>query len=124
MELRQVEYAVGVVDWGSFTRAATALHVSQPSLSQGVSNLERELGLPLFHRLGRRVLLTDAGRAFIDPARRLLRDADVIRTTVAAIKGLGAGQLDLVALPTLAVDPLAHLVGQFRRRYPGVNVRL
>src|SRR5579859_7433874 len=124
MELRQVEYALAVIDCGGFTRAAAALHVSQPSLSQGVSNLEGDLGLPLFHRLGRRVVLTDAGRAFTDPARRLLRDVDVVRATVTAIKGLGAGQLDLVALPTLAVDPLAPLVGLFRRRYPDVNVRL
>src|SRR5579859_2993227 len=124
MELRQVQYALAVIDCGGFTRAAHALHVSQPSLSQGVSNLEVDLGLPLFHRLGRRVVLTDAGRAFVDPARRLLRDAEVIRATVGAIQGLGAGQLDLVALPTLAVDPLASLVGQYRRRFPDINVRL
>ena len=124
MEIRQVEYALAVVDHGGFTRAAAALHVSQPSLSQGVAKLEAELGLPLFHRLGRRVTLTAAGDAFLDPARRLLRDADVAARSVAAVKGLEVGRLDLVALPTLAVEPAARLVGQFRRRFPAIDVRL
>ena len=52
MELRQVEYVVGVVEHGGFTRAATALHVTQPALSEGVARLEAELGVALFHRVG------------------------------------------------------------------------
>ena len=74
MELRQVEYVVGVAEHGGFTRAATALHVTQPALSEGVARLEAELGVELFHRVGRRVVLSAAGEAFLDPARRLLRD--------------------------------------------------
>ena len=68
MELRQLQYAVAVIDHGGFTRAAAAMYVSQPSLSQGVANLESELGTPLFHRVGRRVVLTAAGQAFAEPA--------------------------------------------------------
>jgi LysR family carnitine catabolism transcriptional activator len=124
MELRQIEYAVGVVDHGGFGRAAAALHVSQPSLSQGVAKLEAELGLTLFDRHGRRVDPTVAGEAFLGPARRLLREAQTAREAVAAVAGLRAGRLDLVALPTLAADPLAPLVGAFRRRYPEVAVRI
>jgi DNA-binding transcriptional LysR family regulator len=124
MELRQVEYVVGVVDHGGFGRAAAALHVSQPSLSQGVARLEAELGLALFVRLGRRVEPTPAGVAFLAPARRLLRDARTAREAVAAVAGLRAGTLDLVALPTLAADPVAPLVGVFRSRYPEVAVRI
>jgi len=124
MELRQVEYAVGIVDHGGFGRAAAALHVSQPSLSQGVARLEAELGVALFLRLGRRVVPTEAGEAFLGPARRLLREASTARDAVAAVAGLQAGTLDLVALPTLAADPLAPLVGDFRHRYPQVAVRI
>src|SRR4051794_18280154 len=69
MELRQVEYVVGVIDHGGFTRAAAELHVTQPSLSQGIRTLEAELGLPLFHRLGRSVALTSAGAALPAPPR-------------------------------------------------------
>jgi len=124
MELRQVQYAVAVIDHGGFTRAAAALYVSQPSLSQGVANLETELGTPLFHRVGRRVVLTSAGEAFQEPARQLLRDARTLHDIVGAVAGLEAGRLDLVALPTLAVEPAARLVAAFRRAVPLVGVRL
>jgi LysR family carnitine catabolism transcriptional activator len=115
---------VAVVDFGGFTRAATAVRVAQPSLSQSVRALEAELGVELFHRIGRGVVPTDAGWAFVGAARQVIRDMATVRESVAAVRGLTAGRLDLVALPTLAVDPLAPLIGAFRRRYPGVVVRL
>ena len=124
MEIRQLEYVVGVVDEGGFTRAAEALHVTQPALSDGIRRLEAELGLELFHRVGRRAVLSSAGEAFVEPARQVLRDLGVLRTSVAAVAGLTAGTLDVVALPTLAVDPLAALVGTFRHAHPGVVVRV
>ena len=124
MELRQVEYVVGVVDHGGFTRAARALHVTQPALSEGIARLEAELGVPLFHRVGRRAILSAAGAAFLEPARQLLRDRTVLTTTIAAVAGLEAGTLDLVALPTLAVDPLSSLVGAYRHAHPQIVVRI
>jgi LysR family transcriptional regulator, carnitine catabolism transcriptional activator len=124
MDVRQIEYVVGVVEQGGFTRAAEALHVTQPALSEGVRRLEAELGLELFHRVGRRAVLSSAGKAFLEPARQVLRDLGVLRTSVAAVGGLTAGTLDVVALPTLAVDPLATLVGSFRHAHPEVVVRV
>src|SRR5256884_9412741 len=70
MEIRQIEYVVGVVEQGGFTRAAEALHVTQPALSEGIRRLEAELGLELFHRVGRRALLSSAGEALLAPARQ------------------------------------------------------
>jgi DNA-binding transcriptional LysR family regulator len=124
MEMRQVEYVVGVVDAGTFTAAAGRLHVSQPSLSQGIARLEAELGTPLFHRVGRGAVLSAAGAAFLGPARRMLREARLARESVEAVAELETGTLDLVALPTLAVDPVAVAVGRFRRAHPGVVVRI
>jgi DNA-binding transcriptional LysR family regulator len=124
MDLRQLEYVVAVVDHGGFTRAADALFVAQPSLSQGIRTLEAELGVALFHRLGRRVELTSAGEALLEPARRVLRDAATAKAAVADVAGLAAGRLDLATLPTLAVDPLAPLVGAFRLAHPGVTVHV
>lgn len=124
MDLRQAEYVVAVVDEGSFTAAAASIPVSQPSLSQGIRTLEAELGVDLFHRLGRRVALTSAGEAFLGPARQLLRDAATAREAAASVAGLASGRLDLVALPTLAVDPLVDLVGRFRAQHPGVTVHI
>jgi DNA-binding transcriptional LysR family regulator len=124
MNLQQVAYVIAAADLGSFTRAAASIPVTQPSLSQGIRTLERELGSPLFDRIGRQVQLTAAGRAFLGPARRLLRDAAVARDAVSDVAGLRAGRLDLVTLHTLAVDPLATMVGAFRARHPGVAVHI
>src|SRR3954452_24140799 len=124
MDLRQLEYVVAVVQHGGFTKAAAALHVSQPSLSQGVQSLERELGVQLFERLGRTVAVTAAGEAVVDGARRVLRDAADLRAASAAVVDVVTGRLDIVALPTLAVDPLADLIGAFRRAHPGVTVHV
>lgn len=124
MELRQLEYIVAVADHGGFTRAALTMHVAQPSLSHGVRVLETELGLDLFTRLGRTVQLTSAGEQVVDAARRVLRDVTQLATVTRAVADLTTGRLDLVALPTLAVDPLALLVGEFRSRHPGVTVRV
>lgn len=124
MDLRQLGYVVAIVDHGGFTAAAHASHVSQPALSQSVRALERELGVDLFLRTGRSVRLTAAGEAFIGPARRTLRDVGAVRSAVEEVRGVLAGRLDLVCLPSLAVDPLADLVGSFRRAHPGVRVAI
>src|SRR6266545_2879923 len=124
MELRQLRYVLAVVDHGGFTRAAAAEHIAQPSLSQAIRTLERELGVELFHRLGRRVTLTPAGKALIGPARQVLRDLATVHAVVADVRGLRAGHLELVALPTLAVEPLAGLLGRFRHAHPQVTVRV
>ncbi|MCB0976062.1 MAG: LysR family transcriptional regulator [Acidimicrobiales bacterium] len=124
MDLRQAAYVVAVVDEGSFTAAAASIPVSQPALSQAIAALERELGAPLFHRIGRRVVLTPAGEAFVGPARQMLRQAEVARSVVANAAGLTSGRLDVVALPTMVVEPLVDLVGRFRRTHPGILVRI
>lgn len=124
MELRQVEYVVAVVEHGGFTRAAAAIPISQPSLSQGVRSLERELGTPLFHRHGREVTLTAAGEAFLTPARQMLLDAASARDAVGLVRGLDAGRVDVVSLPTLAVEPLVRIIGAFRAAHPAVAVRV
>jgi LysR family transcriptional regulator, carnitine catabolism transcriptional activator len=124
MEVQQLRYVLAVVDNGTFTAAAAACFVAQPSLSHAVRTLEGELGVELFLRVGRRTTLTSAGEAFAPAAREVLRALDTLRADVDAVAGVVAGQLDLVALPTLAVDPVARLVGAFRTAFPAVTVRL
>jgi DNA-binding transcriptional LysR family regulator len=124
MDLRRLGLFLAVVDQGGMTRAAEARHVSQPSVSQAIRELESELGTPLFHRVGRGLVLTAAGEALVGPARQALRDVETARAAVEAVAGLSAGHLDLAALPTLAVDPLATLVGAFRVAHPQVTIRL
>src|ERR1700748_632216 len=119
MELRQVEYVLAVVDRGSFTKAAAAMGVSQPSLSDGIRRLEEELDVRLFHRLGRSVGLTAAGDASVGPARQLARDRNAVIESVAEVRSVRTGTLDFVALSTLAADPLGRLVGRLRQGHTG-----
>jgi LysR family carnitine catabolism transcriptional activator len=124
MEIRQLEYLVAVVESGSFTAAADALGVSQPSVSQGVRALENEMGTTLLERLPRGTEPTAAGAALLPAARAALHDLKAGRGAVEAVRGLEAGTLDLVCLPTLAAEPTARLVGALRRRHPGLRVRI
>jgi len=124
MELRRLAVFLAIVDEGSFSGAADGLGVSQPAVSQAIRVLEAELGAPLFHRVARGVRLTDAGEALCLPARLALRDAEAARQAVDAVKGLLSGHLELACLPTLAIDPLAPLLGAFRARHPAVSITL
>jgi len=124
MEMQQLRYALAVIDTGSFTAAARQCFVAQPSLSQSIRNLERELGVELFDRIGRGFVVTAAGTAFAAAARSAVRAVENVRVEVDAVAGVVAGHLDLVSLPTLAVEPVSPLVGTFRRAHPGVVVRL
>src|SRR5271170_6768256 len=102
MELHQLRYFVSVADLGSFTRAAEKCLVAQPSLSQQIIKLERELRQPLFERLGRSVRLTEAGRAFYTEAVPILAALDDVGQRVAAATAPGLGTLNLGAIPTVA----------------------
>jgi DNA-binding transcriptional LysR family regulator len=124
MDLRKLELFVAVVDTGGFTAAADAVHVAQPSISLAVKELEREVGTALLVRSRHGVELTAAGAALLGPARRALREVATAGAAVAEVVGLRAGRLDLAALPTLAADPVAAIVGRFRSRHPEVTVGL
>lgn len=124
MDERRLEYFLAIVEEGGMTRAARRLHIAQPSLSQSLAALERELGVALFERAGRGLRLSAAGRALIGPARQALRSIEAARAAVAEVSRLLSGTLEIAALPTLAVDPLAELVGRFRTEHPGVMVRV
>lgn len=124
MDIRQLEYFLAIVDNGGFSRAAAVLYVSQPSLSQAVRALERDLGSELFHRIGRRAVLTEAGEALIDPARAAVRSLHTARARVAAVHELRTGRLDIAAMPSQAIEPLTTMIHGFSDRYPGVSVAI
>lgn len=124
MDERRLHYFLTVVEEGGVTRAAKRLHLAQPSLSQSLRALEAELGAALFHRVGRGIRLSAAGEALVGPARQVLRATEQARNAVAGVLELRTGSLEIAALATLAVDPMAPLIGRFRDRYPGVEVRV
>src|SRR3712207_1029530 len=110
MDRRGLEYFLAVAGHGSFRDAASALHVSQPSLSVAIQGRARELGAQLFHRQKDGSRLTAAGEALLGPARRTLREFEEARTAVVNVATLRSGRLDIVAQPHLASDPLPSLL--------------
>jgi LysR family transcriptional regulator, carnitine catabolism transcriptional activator len=124
MDERRLHYFLAVVDEGGVTRAAKRLRVAQPSLSQALRAFEGELGVQLFHRVGRGVRLSSAGEALVGPARQVLRATDEARRAISGVVELRTGTLEIAALATLAVDPMATLIGRFREQHPGVQVRV
>jgi DNA-binding transcriptional LysR family regulator len=124
MTFRQVEIFLAVARAKNFTRAAETLHVSQSTLSQHVLELERELGVRFFDRLGRAVTLTEAGRLLEEHATRIATTIASARRTIDELKGLERGSLVIGASTTPGIYVLPGIVAAFRRRYPGIEVSL
>ncbi|MFF0223916.1 LysR family transcriptional regulator [Streptomyces sp. NPDC004629] len=124
MDVRQLEYFLAVVDHGGFNRAASALYLAQPSLSQAIQALERDLGSELFHRIGRKAVLTEAGTALIEPARAAVRSLEMARATVESVHGLRSGRVDIAAMPSQSIEPLTGMIRRFAERHPQVSVAI
>src|SRR5262245_34419031 len=122
MELQQLRYFVAVAELGHFTKAAERCLVAQPSLSQQVGKLEKELGQPLFERLGRIVRLTDAGRTLYDQAVSILGSVEEAKRQVADASGDQGGTVAVGAIPTVAPFLLPSLASQFQARIPHSHV--
>jgi DNA-binding transcriptional LysR family regulator len=122
VDIRQLKFFLAVADHNGFSRAAQHLMVAQPSLSQAIATFERELGMPLFHRIGRGVVLSEAGAALVGPARVVLRDLDEAKATMRALQGLRGGRIDLVTMPSPGMEPLTTILTTFSRAHPGVTV--
>jgi len=124
MNFANVEAFIAVVDTAGFTRAASALHLSQPALSRRIELLEQHLGQPLFERGRRGVRLTDAGEAFLPHARAALAS---LRDGAAAVRELAhgaVGSLTVAIVGTLASTGVAAQLGRYREAHRGVRILL
>jgi DNA-binding transcriptional LysR family regulator len=124
MELDHVEAFLAIVRRGGFTRASASLHLSQPAISRRIGLLERELGAPVFERVRSRVVLSDAGRAFLPHAEAVLAS---LRDGIAAVdelRGTTRGAVGLAVVGTLASTPLTACLRRFRDAHPGVELEL
>jgi len=125
MELHQLRYFVAVAETGSFTRAAEREGVTQPTLSEQVIKLEdkhKGLGRRLFDRLGRKVVLTDAGHELLGRAQAILAAVDEAERAVK--DSAEGGHLRVGAIPTVAPFLLPGVVTRFRKQHPGVQIQL
>lgn len=122
MTLEQLRIFVAVAEREHVTRAAEALDLTQSAASGAIAALEREFGTKLFHRVGRGIALTEAGRVFLGEARAILKRAEAASAAMRELSGLARGRLAIKASQTIANHFLPlHLVA-FHRAYPGVNL--
>lgn len=124
MELHQLRYFVAVADSGGFSKAAKRCFVAQPSLSQQIIKLERELGSKLFDRLGRSVVLTEVGKALLPRARLILTEADNIKSGITEHVDSGAGTLAAGIIPTIAPYLLRGSLNRFSESFPQAKLVL
>lgn len=122
MDARQLEYFLAIVEHGGFRAAASHLHIAQPSLSQAIAGLERELGVALFHRIGRKVVLSDAGHELVGPARQVARELRTARAAIESVKGIQRGCVELITTSSPGIEPLSTLTARFAVSHPGVTI--
>lgn len=118
MDLKQLAYFVHVADSGSFTRAATLLHIAQPALSRQVRQLEVELRQTLLTRNGRGVVLTEAGKRLLEHGRGILHQVERAREDLEEMRGAPVGHVAVGVPPTVGRLISAPLVGAFQKRFP------
>lgn len=124
MELRQLQYAVQIAAEKNFSRAAEKLHIAQPSLSQQLSKMEKELGVLLFQRSTNSVELTYAGSQFVEKAQRILDTVEQLRKEMEDISQMRKGKLVVGSLPITGSHILPLVLPVFQSRYPEIEIVL
>jgi Transcriptional regulator len=124
MHLRHLTAFVAVAETLNFSRAAQELHVAQPAISQQIRALEVELGVMLFDRIGKKVSLTEAGRALLPYARQILATVEAAENEVRERSALKRGRTSLGAPPTVSTHILPAKLTQFKQLWPGLDVML
>lgn len=122
MELRQLEHFLAVVDHEGLGRAAEHLFLSQPSLSQSVRALERELQVTLFHRTGRRLAPTPTGLLLVPLARKVLEDVVALRDATHRAREVEEGALEIACTPEMSSEAVAAWASGFTRAHPKVRL--
>lgn len=124
MTLEQLRIFIAVAERQHVTRAAAALNITQSAASNAIAALEAQYGVPLFHRIGRRIELTEAGGMFLEEARAVLGRASAAELALAEYGGLLRGTLRVVASQTVASYWLPGKLAGFHARYPGIAIEL
>ncbi len=124
MDLRDFQYFVAIAETGSFSKAAMAHNIAQSALSRRIRDLELELGVTLFYRNGRGVIVTEIGETLLTRARRVLADVAQIRVEIGATNATLQGVVTLGVPPSVGLVLLSPLLSQIRADYPGIQMRV
>lgn len=122
LDLKHLQSFIRIVEFGSLTRAAATLDVSQSLLSRQVRQLEIELGTHLLERNGRGVVPTEAGRELVEHGRGILRQVEVARLSLGSVRGVQGGKLAIGLPPSAGSLLTVELVTRFRERYPAAQI--
>ena len=122
MNTKQFQYVLTLAHEGSFSKAADTLNITQPSLSQYIKKIEREVGITLFDRTNGDVRITDAGRVYIETARQILDLEHQMETSLSDIAGNRAGSLIIGAAPYRAASMMPTVAKQFQFLHPGMHL--
>jgi LysR family cyn operon transcriptional activator len=122
MELRHLRYFIRAAELLHFTQAAESLYVSQPTLSCHIQQLEEELGCPLFHRIGRRVRLTEAGQILLRHARTASREVELTKEKIAELQGLLRGTLRIGTTHAFSQYLVPISLAAYIAAYPEIHV--
>ncbi|MEO8877492.1 MAG: LysR substrate-binding domain-containing protein [Polyangiaceae bacterium] len=120
--LRQLQYLLAIAEHGNFRRAAEACGVAQPSLSMQVAQLEDALDTRIFERLPRSVVVTEAGAAILERARRTILEADDLVATAQRMRDPFSGTLRIGVIPTVAPYLLPEIAARLRKDYPALKL--
>ncbi|MFM9282130.1 LysR family transcriptional regulator [Paenibacillus jiagnxiensis] len=124
MEFRQLQYALQIASERNFSRAAEKLHIAQPSLSQQLSKLEKELGVLLFQRNTSAVELTHAGEVFVEKAQKIVDAMEVLRQEMDDISQLRKGKVVVGSMPITGSHLLPHVLPAFKHLHPDIEITL
>lgn len=124
MDIRRLKTFVAVAELGTVSKAAVQLHIGQPALSRQISDLQHELGLRLFDRVGRPLVLTAEGEQLLVDCRRVLSDLDSVRQRANVLRRGNEGVLKVLAPPHTIESVLSGFLPRYVQRFPHVHVKL
>lgn len=124
MDIRQLKYFIEVARHKSFTKAALALHVTQPTLSKMVKNLEEEMDVVLFDRSARQIMLTDAGEVVYEQANKIVNSLDDLSASLYDVMHLKKGKIKIGLPPVISTLFFPTIIAEFQLAYPDVTVEI
>jgi DNA-binding transcriptional LysR family regulator len=124
LDIRQMQYLVEVARRQSFTKAADALYITQPTISKTIKSLEDELGVVLFNRSGKRIELTDAGQIIVSQAQQIVASFQNLTAELDDLRNLKRGHIRIGLPPMVGANFFPKVIGQFHETYPDITIQL
>ncbi|WP_187386151.1 cidABC operon transcriptional activator CidR [Paenibacillus tuaregi] len=124
MDIRQLQYLIEVARLRSFTKAAESLYITQPTISKTIRQMEEELGVVLFDRIGKRIELTDAGQIMVNQAQNIVTSFNNMSAELDDLRNLKKGHIRIGLPPMVGASFFPTVIGQFHKKYPDITIQL